>query len=165
MSDDEAVSPTEAVEAATTSTSTPSGPLPIHHIGVAVQSIDDAMRFYGEKLGLAIVDRRVLAERALEVAFIQTGNTLIELLQPLDEQSTVARYIERRGQGLHHICFDTPDIDAHLRELTDKGVDLLDKVARPGAHGPVAFLNPSATSGVLVELIQPEFVVPSHGAS
>ena len=142
---------------------TPAGPPPIHHIGVAVRSINEALHFYRDKLGLEVVDRRVLSERGLEVAFIQTGNTLIELLEPLDAEGTVARFLERRGPGLHHVCFGTPDIVAHLRELQDKGVALIDETPRAGAHGQVAFVNPEAAYGVLVELIQPEFVVPSAG--
>lgn len=132
----------------------PSAALPVHHVGVAVHAIDEAMRFYGDQLGLAIVDRQELADRALKVAFVQAGNTLIELLEPTSPETTVARFLERRGPGLHHLCFGTPDIQQHLRELKERGVGLLDEVARPGAHGDVAFLQPHDTFGVLVELIQ-----------
>jgi methylmalonyl-CoA epimerase len=130
-------------------------PLAIHHIGVAVTSIEEAMRFYGEKLGLEVVDRQELADRALRVAFVQTGNTLIELLEPTSSDSTVARFLDRRGPGLHHLCFGTPNIVEHLRDLADKGVPLIDATPRPGAHGDVAFLDPAAAHGVLVELLQP----------
>ena len=129
-------------------------PLPVHHIGIAVQSIEEALRFYGEKLGLEVVDRRELTNRALKVVFVQTGNTLIELLEPTDPESTVARFIQRRGPGLHHLCFGTTDIKEHLRDLNDKGVELIDEAPRPGAHGDVAFIQPSAAHGVLVELLQ-----------
>lgn len=131
-------------------------PLPLHHIGVAVPSIDEAMHFYGEKLGLEITARRELPDRALKVAFVQAANALIELLEPTDPDSTVARFIERRGPGLHHICFGTTDIDRHLRDLKEKGVELIDEVARPGMDGNVAFLQPSSALGVLVELLQPQ---------
>jgi methylmalonyl-CoA epimerase len=87
--------------------------------------------------------------------FVQAQNVLIELLEPTDIDSTVSRFIERRGPGLHHLCFGTPDIRAHLRDLRDKGVELIDETARPGAHGEVAFLQPSSALGVLVELLQP----------
>ncbi len=128
--------------------------LAIHHIGVAVGSIDEAMRFYGNTLGLDVADRIDMPERSLRVAFVRTGNTLIELLEPMNSESTVARFIERRGPGLHHLCFGTPDIAEHLRDLKDKGVDLIDETARPGAHGDVAFLSPAAAYGVLIELLQ-----------
>jgi methylmalonyl-CoA/ethylmalonyl-CoA epimerase len=130
-------------------------PLAIHHIGVAVPSIDDAMHFYGDTLGLTLVDSINLPDRQLKVAFVQAANMMIELLEPTDPNSTVSRFLERRGPGLHHLCFGTPDIQRHLRDLEDKGVELIDAQARPGAHGQVAFLQPSAALGVLVELIQP----------
>jgi methylmalonyl-CoA/ethylmalonyl-CoA epimerase len=130
-------------------------PLAIHHVGIAVPSIDDAMHFYGDKLGLAVVDTIDMPERQLKVVFVQAQNVLIELLEPTDIDSTVSRFIERRGPGLHHLCFGTPDIRAHLRDLRDKSVELIDEEPRPGAHGEVAFVQPSSAFGVLVELLQP----------
>ena|SRR5437867_3957348 len=137
-------------------------PLAIHHIGIAVPSIDDAMHFYGEKLGLSLVDSMELPDRLLKVAFVKADNMLIELLEPTDPDSTVSRFIERRGPGLHHLCFGTPDIREHLRDLRDKGVELIDESPRPGAHGEVAFLQPTAALGVLVELLQPAETRPSE---
>ncbi|MBV9329396.1 MAG: methylmalonyl-CoA epimerase [Chloroflexi bacterium] len=130
-------------------------PLAIDHVGVAVPSIDDALHFYGDKMGLSVVEKLDLPERQLKVAFVQAANMLIELLEPTDPNSTVSRFLERRGPGLHHLCFGTPDIRRHLRDLQDKGVDLIDTEPRPGARGEVAFLQPSAALGVLVELTQP----------
>lgn len=130
-------------------------PLPIHHIGVAVRSIAEAMRFYGDKLGLDVVDRRELPDRQLRIAFVQAGNTLIELMEATDPNGTVARFVDRRGPGLHHICFGTTDIEKHLRDLESKGAELIDQHARPGAHGLVAFLQPDTAHGVLVELLEP----------
>jgi methylmalonyl-CoA epimerase len=95
-----------------------------------------------------------MPERQLKVAFVRAANLFIELLEPTDPDSTVARFLERRGPGLHHLCFGTPDIREHLRDLKDKGVELIDESPRPGAHGEVAFLQPSAAVGVLVELLQ-----------
>jgi len=129
--------------------------LAVHHVGIAVPSIGDAMHFYGEKLGLSLVESLELPERQLKVAFVKASNMLIELLEPTDPGSTVSRFIERRGPGLHHLCFGTPDIREHLRDLKDKGVDLIDAAPRPGAQGEVAFLQPSAALGVLIELLQP----------
>ncbi|HEV7666832.1 MAG TPA: methylmalonyl-CoA epimerase [Chloroflexota bacterium] len=131
-------------------------PLAIHHIGLAVPSIDQAMRFYGETLGLSLVEVIDLPDRELKVAFVQAANTLLELLEPTTPDSTVAKFLERRGPGLHHLCFGTPDIREHLRDLKDKSVVLIDETPRPGAHGEVAFLDPSSTLGVLVELLQAE---------
>jgi methylmalonyl-CoA/ethylmalonyl-CoA epimerase len=130
-------------------------PLAIHHVGVAVPSIDDAMHFYGDTLGLDQVERLDLPDNQLKVAFVRTANMFIELLEPTDPNSTVSRFLERRGPGLHHLCFGTPDIRRHLKDLQDKGVELIDAAPRPGAHAEVAFLQPSAALGVLVELRQP----------
>jgi methylmalonyl-CoA/ethylmalonyl-CoA epimerase len=129
-------------------------PLAVHHVGVAVPSIDDALRFYGDKLGLQVQETLELPDRQLKVAFVKTDNMLIELLEPTDPDTTVARFLERRGPGLHHLCFGTPDIREHLRDLRDKGVELIDEEPRPGAHGEVAFLQPASALGVLVELLQ-----------
>ena len=129
-------------------------PLAVHHVGVAVRSIDEAMRFYSDTLGLPLRDTLELPDRHLRVGFVQTANMLIELLEPTDPDSTVARFLERRGPGLHHLCFGTPDIRAHLRDLKDKGVELIDESPRPGAHGDVAFLQPTSGLGVLIELLQ-----------
>ena len=136
-------------------------PLAIHHVGVAVPSIDDAMQFYGEKLGLSLLETLELADRQLKVGFVRASNVLIELLEPTDPDTPVARFIERRGPGLHHLCFGTPNIDEHLRDLKDKGVELIDTEPRPGAHGEVAFLQPSAGLGVLVELLQVTRTLPA----
>jgi methylmalonyl-CoA epimerase len=130
-------------------------PLAVHHVGIAVQSIDEAMHFYGDKLGLSIVDSVELPDRQLRVAFVKAANVLVELLEPTDPDTPVARFLERRGPGLHHLCFGTPDIREHLRDLKDKGVELIDDTPRPGAHGEVAFLQPAAGLGVLIELLQP----------
>lgn len=130
-------------------------PLAVHHVGVAVPSIDEAMRFYGEKLGLRVFETIDLPDRQLKVTFVQAANLLIELLEPTDTDTPVAKFLERRGPGLHHLCFGTPDICEHLRDLKDKGVELIDEAPRPGAHGQVAFLQPTAALGVLVELLQP----------
>lgn len=132
-----------------------SSPLAVHHVGVAVPRIDEAMHFYGDKLGLSIAETVELPDRQLRVAFVQAANLLIELLEPTDADTPVARFLERRGPGLHHLCFGTPDIREHLRDLKDKGVELIDDAPRPGAHGEVAFLQPTAALGVLIELLQP----------
>jgi methylmalonyl-CoA/ethylmalonyl-CoA epimerase len=137
-------------------------PLAVHHVGIAVASIQEAIGFYRGKLGLEVIDERELPGRQLKVAFIQAENVLIELLEPTDPDTTVARFLERRGPGMHHLCFGTIDIDQHLQELKDRGVELIDEAPRPGAHGDVAFLQPSSAFGVLIELLQPS-PLPSHG--
>jgi methylmalonyl-CoA epimerase len=129
--------------------------LAVHHVGVAVPSIDDALTFYRDKLGLALKDQMELSDRQLKVAFVDAENVLIELLEPTDPDTPVARFLERRGPGMHHLCFGTIDIAQHLQELKDRGVELIDAQPRPGAHGDVAFLQPSSAFGVLIELLEP----------
>lgn len=141
-------------EGTTESGIAPARSLPVHHVGIAVQSIQEALGLYHDTLGFRVVDEQVLPDRQLRVTFVDAGNTLIELLEPTDSTGTVARFLERRGPGLHHLCFGTTNIDDHLRELAAGGIQLIDPVARPGAHGEVAFLHPNSTFGVLVELIE-----------
>ncbi|MBI2756271.1 MAG: methylmalonyl-CoA epimerase [Chloroflexi bacterium] len=162
---DALVRPSADQPSGTVPDATPREPLAVHHVGVAVHDIDEAMHFYQGVMGMGIVDRRVLPDRLIEVAFVQTGNTLIELLQPTDPASNVAKFLDRRGPGLHHLCFGTVNIDEHLRELKEQGVALIDETARPGAHGDVAFLQPASTFGVLVELIQPAPAARDDGAA
>ena len=133
-------------------------PLSVHHVGIAVPSIDEAMHFYGDKLGLSLVDTVDLPERQLKVGFVKAANVLIELLEPTDPDTTVARSSSGTGLVSTTCASVLPDIREHLRDLKDKGVELIDEVPRPGAHGDVAFLQPAATLGVLVELLQPTSV-------
>jgi methylmalonyl-CoA epimerase len=134
----------------------------IAHISVAVRSIDEALGFYRDVLGLAVGERRPLPERGLNVAFVGVGESQIELLEPIDPSGTVARFLARRGEGLHHLCFEVPDGDAAIAELAARGVELLDRRAAAGAQGRVAFLHPRAGHGVLVELQE---TAPSDGTA
>ena len=124
----------------------------IAHVSVAVPSLDAALPFYCEVLGLPLYERRPLPERGLNVAFVGVGESQIELLEPIDPEGTVARFLARRGPGLHHVCLEVPDLDAAIAELAARGVELIDRHAEPGAQGRVAFLHPRAGHGVLVEL-------------
>ena len=132
----------------------------LHHVGIAAASIRDALAFYGDILGLEVSDSMSLADRDLKVAFIDARGTEIELLEPTGGDNTVARFIERRGPGLHHICFEVDDIQAAIDELSARGAEFVDPEPRPGAVGQVAFMLPEVGRGVLVELIQLE---PSSG--
>ena len=128
----------------------------LHHVGIAASSIRDALGFYSDILGLEVTDTMSLDDRDLKVAFIEAGGTEIELLEPTSEDTTVARFIERRGPGLHHICFEVDDIEAAIHELMSRGAEFVDPEPRPGAVGQVAFMLPEVGRGVLVELIQLE---------
>jgi len=127
----------------------------IHHIGIAVHSLDDALTFYRETLGLHVHASAEIADQGVKAALLTIGRSEIELLQPLSPDSPVGKFLERKGEGLHHICFQTPNVDAELDALKQKGVELVDQKPRRGLAGMICFLNPKASKGVLVELATP----------
>ena len=128
----------------------------LHHVAVAVESVDEAARFYRDLLGLGDITFLDVEDRGLKVALIRAGETEIELLEPTTpaEENTVRRFLDRRGSGLHHICFQVDDIEAAMRELGDRGAEFIEPVPRAGAVGLVAFMPPAVADGVLVELAQ-----------
>jgi methylmalonyl-CoA/ethylmalonyl-CoA epimerase len=127
----------------------------LNHVSVAVPSIQDALRFYRDILGLEVVETTTLDDRELKVAFVRIGDTEIELLEPTSADNTVTRFLERRGPGLHHICLEVDDLAAAMDELSARGAEFVDPQPRPGAVGQVAFILPDVGRGVLVELSQP----------
>jgi methylmalonyl-CoA epimerase len=127
----------------------------LNHISVAVDSIDDALRFYRDILGLEASPVVHLADRELKVAFVRIGETEIELLEPTSDDNTVRRFLDRRGPGLHHICLETDDIETAMAELSERGAEFVDPEPKPGAVGMVAFMLPETARGVLVEINEP----------
>jgi methylmalonyl-CoA/ethylmalonyl-CoA epimerase len=127
----------------------------IHHIGIVVRSLEEGCRFYRDALGLPLRKEAVVQEQGVKAALLTLGDCEIELLEPIDPQGGVARFLERRGEGLHHICFQIDDIDAELAGLKERGVELIDQQPRNGLAGLICFLHPRAHRGVLVELAQP----------
>jgi methylmalonyl-CoA/ethylmalonyl-CoA epimerase len=127
----------------------------IHHAGIVVEQLKEAYRFYREVLGLPLLREAELADQGVRAALLSAGDTEIELLEPTRGDTGVARFLEKRGEGLHHVCFDTPDVDGDLDDLSRRGVELLDRAPRPGLAGRIAFLHPRACDGVLVELATP----------
>ena len=124
----------------------------VDHIGVAVKSIEEALKTYNA-LGLEVSGTDDVATEKVKIAFLPVGETRIELLEATSPESAVAKFVEKRGAGVHHICFKVPDVAAALASLKEAGVKLIDQEPRPGAHGAqVAFIHPKATGGVLVEL-------------
>lgn len=127
----------------------------LDHIGIAVRSLE-AAKIY-EDLGLAVDHVETVATQGVRTAFLPVGDSRLELLEPTGPDSPVAKFIEKRGEGIHHICFRVANIEAELEKLKAKGYRLVDETPVPGAHGcRVAFLHPSAGNGVLIELSQPE---------
>lgn len=127
----------------------------LDHIGYAVQNLDEAIRFYEKTFGYRVSHRESLSSQQVELAFLDLDNTKIELLSPLSEESTLTRFLATRGEGMHHVCYEVQDIKASLKELEGKGITLIDREPRPGAHHTlIAFLHPKSTYGVLTELCQ-----------
>ncbi len=123
----------------------------LDHIGIAVRSLD-AAKIY-QDLGLAIEHVEVVETQKVRTAFLSVGDANLELLEPTGPDSTIAKYIEKRGEGIHHICLRVDDLESHLAALKAKGYRLINEHPVPGAHGcRVAFLHPSAGNGVLLEL-------------
>ena len=126
----------------------------IDHIAIVVRSIEEALQTYQGALGLELADVEEVPEQAVKVAFLPVGDSEIELVEPLTTDSGVAAFLEKRGEGMHHICLEVEDIEAALRDLAAKRIRLIDQQPRQGAHGRVAFLHPKSAHGVLIELIE-----------
>ena len=127
----------------------------INHIGIAVNSIEDAVKLYTEALGLEVEGIEVVADQKVRIAIIPVGNTRIELLESTDPEGPIARHIKSRGEGLHHLALQVDGIEGILEALEKKEIPLIDKKPRIGAEGAkIAFLHPKATKA-LIELVEP----------
>jgi methylmalonyl-CoA epimerase len=126
----------------------------VHHVAIVVADIEAALSMYRDTLGLPVESVLPIESDGVTIAFLPVGESKIELVQPTDETSGVARFLARNGEGFHHVCFEVDDVDETLRDLAGRGVELIDAAARKGAEGPVAFLHPHSCHGVLVELIE-----------
>ena len=127
----------------------------IEHLGIAVKSLEEAIPYWENVLGLKRYNIEEVADQKVKTAFFMVGQTKIELLEPTSEESTIAKYIEKRGQGVHHVAFAVEGIEDALADATEKGVQLIDKAPRKGAEGlSIAFLHPKSTMGVLTELCE-----------
>ena len=127
----------------------------IEHLGIAVRNLEEAIPYYENVLGLKCYNIEEVADQKVRTAFFKVGDTKIELLEPTSEESTIAKFIENRGEGVHHIAFAVKGIEGALAEAEEKGVRLIDKTPRAGAEGlTIAFLHPKSTQGVLTELCE-----------
>jgi methylmalonyl-CoA/ethylmalonyl-CoA epimerase len=127
-------------------------PSHIEHIGIAVKNLEKAISFYEDILGLKCYNIETIPEQMVRTAFIMVGGTKIELLESTDPDGPIGRFIERRGEGIHHIAFAVNNIREALAHASDSGVRLIDSIPRKGAEGlDIAFLHPGSTSGVLIE--------------
>jgi methylmalonyl-CoA/ethylmalonyl-CoA epimerase len=127
----------------------------IEHIGIATPRLEDALRFWRDALGLEVKHTEVVEDQGVRVAMLPVGEPRIELLEPTDESSPVAKFLEKRGAGIHHIAVRVPDIRVALARLKDGGARLIDEEPRMGAGGClVAFVHPASSGGVLLELVE-----------
>jgi methylmalonyl-CoA/ethylmalonyl-CoA epimerase len=127
----------------------------INHIGIAVRSIDERKAFYTDILGLEYKGEEIVESQGVKVAFFKVGESRIELLEPLNQEAGMAKFIETKGEGIHHIAFDTDDVDAEIRKVSETGLRMIDEKARQGAHSmEIAFVHPKSSGGVLTEFCQ-----------
>jgi methylmalonyl-CoA/ethylmalonyl-CoA epimerase len=127
----------------------------IHHIGIVVHDADEAMRFYRDALGLAVSTDREIRDQGVRGVLLPIGQSELELLQPTREDTGIARYLAARGEGMHHVCFETDDCVRELNDAAEKGIELIDREPREGLAGMIGFLHPKSNHGVLVEFAQP----------
>jgi methylmalonyl-CoA epimerase len=127
----------------------------IDHVGVAVEDLDDAVRLYSERLGMPVQHRETVEEQGVEAVLLGVGESHVELLRPLGDDTAVGRFLERNGPGLHHVAYGTDDIESALDALRAAGLRLIDEHPRTGIRNSrVAFVHPRSTGGVLTELVE-----------
>ncbi len=126
----------------------------IHHVAVIVRDLETALGFWRDTLGLPLELVLPIEFDRVTIAFLSVGEVKVELVMPTDDTTGVARFLEKKGEGFHHVCFEVPNIAEALMRFELDGIELIDTVARKGAEGPVAFLHPRSCQGVLVELIE-----------
>jgi methylmalonyl-CoA/ethylmalonyl-CoA epimerase len=130
-------------------------PSHIEHIGIAVKNLEEGITFYENILGLKCYAIEEIKDQHVRTAFFLVGQTKIELLESTDPEGPVGKFIEKKGEGIHHLAFAVKDVDSNLRDIESKGVQLIDKTSRRGAEGlNIAFLHPKSTFGVLIELCE-----------
>jgi methylmalonyl-CoA/ethylmalonyl-CoA epimerase len=127
----------------------------IHHVGIVVPDLEKAMGLWRDLLGLSLTKSATIQDQGVKAALLKVGDSEIELLEPLNPDNGVGKFLARRGGGLHHVCFETEDAARELEAARAKGIQLIDQKPRPGLAGMICFLHPKATRGVLVEYAQP----------
>ena len=126
----------------------------IHHVAVVVRSIEDSLGLYRDLLGMPLEAVTDIPADRVRIAFLGVGESKVELVEPTDDTTGVARFLAKQGEGFHHVCFEVGNLSEELTRLAIEGIELIDSAPRRGAEGPVAFLHPRSCHGVLVELIE-----------
>ena len=127
----------------------------VHHVGLVVRRLEDGLAFWRDTLGLRVSKEATVKDQGVKAALLPVGRSEIELLEPIDPAGGVAKFLEKRGEGLHHVCFETPDVGAELATARTRGLPLIDETPREGLAGTICFLHPKGTRGVLVEYATP----------
>jgi methylmalonyl-CoA epimerase len=126
----------------------------IHHVGVAVPDLDEAVATWERLFGAEVVSRETVSDQGVATALLELGSGRVELLAPLGDDTPVGKFLDRRGPGMHHLAIEVDDIAVELQRLAAEGAELIDEQPRPGVEGrPIAFVHPHATGGVLAELV------------
>lgn len=126
----------------------------VDHVAMVVKSVEEALGVFESVFGLKSTETKTIPEQGVKVAVVHIGGDELEFIEPIDPEVGVAKFLEKRGEGFHHVCLEVDDIDEELKSMEARGVELIDKQARTGLAGKVAFLHPRAAKGVLIELIQ-----------
>ncbi|HLK10272.1 MAG TPA: methylmalonyl-CoA epimerase [Candidatus Binatia bacterium] len=134
----------------------------VHHVGLVVRRLEDGLAFWQDTLGLRVAKQATVPDQGVKAALLPIGRSEIELLEPVNADGGVAKFLEKRGEGLHHVCFETPDVGAELAGARARGLPVIDETPRPGLAGTICFLHPKGTRGVLVEFATPPAGEPAH---
>jgi methylmalonyl-CoA/ethylmalonyl-CoA epimerase len=127
----------------------------INHIGIAVKNLEETAKFYQNVLDLTLSGVEVVPAQKTKVGYLKIGDSNIELVQPSEPDSPVAKFLETKGQGIHHICFEVDDIESEIKTFIERGATMVDQKPKPGSHNKkVAFVHPKSSSGVLIELCE-----------
>ncbi len=127
----------------------------LNHVAIAVSNLEESAKFYQDIMGLKLKGVEVVTAQKSKVGFFPIGETNVELVQPAEPDSPLVKFLETKGQGIHHICFEVDDIESEIKTFLEKGATLIDQKPRPGAHNSrVAFIHPKSSSGVLIELVE-----------
>ncbi|MFC1848096.1 methylmalonyl-CoA epimerase [Chloroflexota bacterium] len=126
----------------------------VDHVSIAVNNLDEGLKTFGNLLGIKPSHIEEVPDQGIKAAMIMVGDVEIELIEPTKPDSGVAKFLEKKGEGIHHICFEVDDVDKELESLASQGVELIDKQGRKGLAGKIGFIHPRSTKGVLVELAQ-----------
>jgi methylmalonyl-CoA/ethylmalonyl-CoA epimerase len=132
----------------------------IHHVAIAVKDLDAALEFYRDALGLEVTDRREVPAEGVEIAFLPTGEAEMELLRPLDPENSIGRFVEKRGEGIHHICLHVDDIEAKVAQIEAAGGRMATEIREHDDGTRYAFVHPKSARGVLIELYQTPDAAP-----